>query len=190
MEILSPIPSRGSRIPNARLGLLMTGLIVAAVALLGIRSIDWFLLKKSLRHRFPKVDWISTQELADWLADKGRQPPLLLDVRTPEEWNVSHLPDARRVDPNAPVESVAAGISKETAIVTYCAVGYRSGEMATRLRAAGFTNIRNLEGSIFQWANEHRPLVREDGQRVSTVHPYSALWGRLLADDARAPLKK
>ena len=63
----------------------MTGLIIAGLALLGMRSIDWFLLKKSLKHRFPKVDWISTQELADWLADKRRPPPLLLDVRTPDE---------------------------------------------------------------------------------------------------------
>lgn len=189
MEILSPIPSRGSRMPNARLGLLMTGLIIAALALLGMRSIDWYLLKKSLKHRFPKVEWISTRELADWLADKRRPAPLLLDVRTPEEWNVSHLPGARRVDPSAPVENVITGVSKETPIVTYCAVGYRSGDLATRLRAAGFTNVRNLEGSIFEWANEHRPLVRDD-QRVSTVHPYNALWGRLLTDDVRAPVKK
>lgn len=188
MEIFSPIPPRGSRVPNARLGLLMTGLIVAALALLGVRSIDWFLLKQSLRHRFPKVEWISTAQLADWLADKQRQPPVLLDVRTEEEWNVSHLPGARRVDPNAPVEKVISGVPKETPIVTYCAVGYRSGALATKLREAGFTNVRNLEGSIFQWANEHRPLVRED-QPVTTVHPYSSLWGRLLNDDVRAPLK-
>ena len=160
----------------------MTGLIIATVALLGVRSIDWYLLKKSLKHRFPKVEWISTRELADWLADNRRPAPLLLDVRTPEEWNVSHLPGARRVDPNAPIESVTAGISKETPIVTYCAVGYRSGDLATKLRAAGFTNVRNLEGSIFEWANEHRPLVREN-ERVKTVHPYNGLWGRLLADD-------
>jgi rhodanese-related sulfurtransferase len=188
MEIISPIPSRGSRIPNARLGFLMTGLIIAAVALLGIRSIDWFLLKKSLKHRFPKVEWISTQEVADWLGSKDRPAPLLLDVRTQKEWNVSHLPGARRVDPSASVETVAAGLAKDTPIVTYCAVGYRSGDLATRLRAAGFTNVRNLEGSIFEWANEHRPLVRDD-QPVKIVHPYNALWGRLLADDVRAPLK-
>jgi hypothetical protein len=78
---------------------------------------------------------------------------------------------------------------KETPIVTYCAVGYRSGALATKLREAGFTSVRNLEGSIFQWANEHRPLVRGD-EPVTTVHPYSSLWGRLLIDDARAPLKK
>jgi rhodanese-related sulfurtransferase len=189
MEIVSPISSRGSRIPNARLALLMTGLIVASLALLGIRSINWFLMKKVLQHRFPKVEWISTQELAAWLADQGRPAPLLFDVRAPEEWDVSHLPGARRVDPGVAVESVTAGLSKETPIVTYCAVGYRSGELATRLRAAGFTKVRNLDGSIFEWANEHRPLVRGDEQ-VSTVHPYNALWGRLLADEVRAPLKK
>ena len=189
MEIVSPIPPRGSRVPNARLGLLMTGLIVAALALLGMRSIDWFLLKQSLRHRFPKVEWITTAQLADWLADKQRQPPVLLDVRTEDEWNVSHLPGARRVEPNASSEKATAGMPKETPIVTYCAVGYRSGALATKLRAAGFTSVRNLEGSIFQWANEHRPLVRED-EPVTIVHPYSSLWGRLLIDDARAPLKK
>lgn len=189
MEILNPIPPRGSRVPNARMGLLMTGLIAAAFAFLGIRGIDWFLLKQSLRHRFPKVQWITTRQLADWLADKNHQPPVLLDVRTEDEWNVSHLAGARRVNPNASAETAAAGLSKETPIVTYCAVGYRSGELAVRLRGAGFTHVQNLEGSIFQWANEHRPLVREN-KRVTKVHPYSPLWGRLLSEDVRAPLKE
>jgi len=189
MEIISPIPPRGSRVPNARLGLLITGLIVAAVALLGMRSIDWFLLKQSLRHRFPKVEWITTAQLADWLLDKQREPPVLLDVRTEDEWVVSHLPDAQRVEPNASIEQAIPGVAKATPIVTYCAVGYRSATLATQLREAGFSKVQNLEGSIFQWANEHRPLVR-DGQPVTTVHPYSSLWGRLLNDDARAPLKK
>jgi rhodanese-related sulfurtransferase len=188
MEIVSPIPLRGSPLSNARLGLLMAGLIIAALALLGMRSIDWFLLKQSLRHRFPKVEWINTAQLADWLADKQRHPPILLDVRTEEEWNVSHLPGARRVEPNASIEKATAGMPKEPPIVTYCSVGYRSGALATKLREAGFTSVLNLEGSIFQWANERRPLVCED-KPVTTVHPYSSWWGRLLTDDARAPLK-
>jgi rhodanese-related sulfurtransferase len=169
--------------------LLLAGVLVAVFATLGLRSVDWFLLKTSLRHKFPKVEWVSTNELADWLANKKRPAPVLLDVRTQEEWSVSHLPGARRVEPSASVESVAPGISKETPIVTYCAVGYRSGELAERLRAAGFSNVRNLEGSIFQWANEHRPLVDGD-QTTSRVHPYNSFWGRLLSDDVRAPLPK
>jgi rhodanese-related sulfurtransferase len=174
--------------PVVRRVLLAVGLLAGVFAALGLRSVDWFLLKKSLRTKFTKIEWISTSELADWLANKRRPAPVLLDVRTPEEWNVSHLPGARRVDPSVSAESVTAGLPKETPIVTYCAVGYRSGEMADRLRVAGFTNVHNLEGSIFQWANEHRPLVREQ-ERVSQVHPYNAFWGRLLNDDARARLK-
>ena len=187
MEIISPIPQRGPRLPNARAGLLLTGIIIAALAFFWMRSIEWFLLKQSIRNRFPKVEWISTDQLAAWLTDSQRPPPTLLDVRTEEEWNVSHLAGARRVDPNAPIEQVTAGLAKETPIVTYCAVGSRSGALATKLREAGFTQVRNLEGSIFEWANEHRPLVSGD-QPVATVHPYSSLWGRLLTDDVRAPL--
>lgn len=188
MEIVSPLPPRSSRVPNARLGLLMTGLIVAAFAFFGVRGLEWFLLKQSLRGSFPKVEWISTEQLAAWLEDKPRPPPVLLDVRTEEEWNVSHLPGARRVDPDAAIDQATAGLPRETPIVTYCAVGYRSGALATKLREAGFTHVRNLEGSIFQWANEHRPLVSGE-KPVTVVHPYSSLWGRLLIDDARAPLK-
>jgi rhodanese-related sulfurtransferase len=171
-----------------RRSLLAAAVLGGAFVALGLRNVDWFLLKKSLRHRFTKIEWISTSELADWIENKRRPAPVLLDVRTVEEWNVSHLPGARRVDPNASAETAGAGLSKETPIVTYCAVGYRSGEMATRLRAAGFTSVRNLEGSIFQWANEHRPLIRGE-ERVSQVHPYDSFWGRLVNDDVRAPLK-
>ena len=165
------------------------GLLVALLLLLGFRSIDWFLLQKSLRHKFAKVEWISTRELADWLAEKQRVAPVLLDVRTAEEWNVSHLPGARRIEPGTTAEVAGRGLQKETPIVTYCAVGYRSGELAEQLRSAGFTNVRNLEGSIFAWANEHRPLVHES-DRVTQVHPYNGFWGRLLKSDVRAPLQK
>ena len=174
--------------PFIRRLLVVAVFLAGAFGLLGLRSIDWFVLKKSLRHKFSKVQWISTTELADWLANKRQPAPVLLDVRTVEEWNVSHLPGARRVDPSATVETAAAGLAKETPIVTYCAVGYRSGDMAERMRGAGFMNVQNLEGSIFQWANEHRPLVRER-QPVTQVHPFNRFWGRLLNDDVRAPLK-
>jgi rhodanese-related sulfurtransferase len=189
MELISPIPRRERRVSSTRIGLLMTGLIVAMIALLGGRNIEWFILGQSLRHRFPMVEWITTEQLANWLANKNRPPPVLLDVRTEEEWDVSHLSGARRVEPNASIEQAVGGMPKETPIVTYCAVGYRSGELATKLRGSGFTHVRNLEGSIFQWANEHRPMVQGD-EPVTTVHPYSSLWGRLLSDDVRAPLER
>jgi rhodanese-related sulfurtransferase len=191
MEITSPLPPR-VRTSHARLGLIVTALIVlvAGYGAAKTSAFQWFLLRASLRSQFPQVQWITTRELAAWLEDRHRQPPVLLDVRTEDEWKVSRLPGARRVDPGAAVEIALlplGGIPKETPVVTYCAVGYRSAELATRLRAAGFDHVQNLDGAIFQWANEHRPLVR-DGEPASRVHPYNEFWGRLLSEDVRGPL--
>ena len=178
-------PRRTSGAANVWLALGFTAVLALALGLLSFREIDWFLLKRSLRSKFGEENWITTQQLADWLADKKRPAPVLLDVRTPAEWKVSHLPGARLVDPKADAKIAAGDLVKDAPIVTYCAVGYRSGVLTQRLRAAGYTKVQNLEGSIFQWANEHRPLVR-DGERVTRVHPYSAFWGRLLEPEVRA----
>lgn len=187
MDII-PLTPRPPRAPNARVALLMTGVIAAGLALVAMRDVEWMLLKRSLRSKFPRVQWISTSELGQWLADKNRQHPILLDVRTEAEWEVSHLPGARRVEPKSFPDDVLAGRNKDVPIVTYCAVGYRSGDLAQRLAAAGYRDVRNLEGSIFQWANERRPLVRGN-ERVTRVHPYDSWWGRLLAAEVRAPLQ-
>lgn len=165
----------------------LAALVVITFALAGCRPLDWFLLKRTLRGKFHDVDWITTPQLAEWLTDKQRPAPVLLDVRTPAEWNVSHLANARRVDPEATAQEAAGDLPKDAPIVAYCSVGYRSGVVARRLRAAGFTHVQDLEGSIFQWANEGRPLVH-DGQPARKVHPYSVTWGKLLRDDVRAPL--
>lgn len=160
-------------------------LLLFCLCLASCRSVDWFLLKRSLRAKFSDVHWITTQQLADWLADKKRTPPVLLDVRTPAEWNVSQIPGARRVDPSADAQTAADGLPKNTPIVTYCSIGYRSAQLAERLQKAGYTHVQDLEGSIFEWANEHRPLVH-DGKKVEKVHPYNATWGKLVAPDLRA----
>jgi 3-mercaptopyruvate sulfurtransferase SseA len=64
----------------------------------------------------------------------------------------------------------------------YCSVGIRSARVADRLRHAGIGAVYNLDGSIFRWASEGRPVVR-DGEPVRAVHPYNAVWGRLLPRD-------
>ena len=104
---------------------------------------------------------------------------------------MSHLPGARRVDPGAEAASLAsalAGVDRQRDVVVYCSVGVRSAGVARRLREAGFAHIENLEGSIFAWANEGRPIVTASGAPAATVHPYDAVWGRLLAPSARASL--
>jgi len=157
-------------------------LLFVALATSGY-ALGWSLINAKIRHEFPDVKRISTAELAAWLSDHGRPAPLLLDVRTRAEYEVSHLANAEHVDPDAP--ATAMDVAKDRPIVTYCSVGYRSAAFAQRLRAAGFSNLVNLEGSIFAWANEGRPVFR-GGAQVEKVHPYNRTWGLLLRREHRA----
>ena len=140
-------------------------------------------MKSMVRSRFPEVPQLQTAELADWLANPHREPPLLLDVRTEPELKVSDLSGAVRVDPSAKGIQLRPFLDHHRPIVVYCSVGYRSSDLATRLRAAGQTNVSNLEGSIFAWANEDRPLVTGSNQPVHIVHPYNPTFGKLLRRD-------
>ena len=146
-------------------------------------AFGWALVNAKIRSEFPDVRRITTAELAAWLNDASRPAPLLLDVRTRAEFEVSHLQRATHVEPDTPASTVRAG--KDRTVVTYCSVGYRSGAFAKKLTDAGFKNVVNLEGSIFRWANEGRPLVR-DGRRADKVHPYNGTWGLLLKRQNRA----
>ncbi len=145
-------------------------------------------MKQLVRSKFPTVRQLSTEELARWLADTNSPPPILLDVRQPEEFAVSHLPGAKRVEPSTKAADLIPTFPTNRTAVVYCSVGYRSSELATRLLDAGFTNVCNLEGSLFQWANEDRPMER-DGKPASTVHGYNATFGKLLKPERRAPSK-
>lgn len=134
----------------------------------------------SLRH--PGVDWIDTSALAASLDDPDPEArPRLLDSRTEAEYAVSHLAGATRVDPDD-AQLDPTDWPHDTLIVVYCSVGYRSAAVARRLGRAGFTRVYNLQGGIFEWANEDRPVER-DGVRVEVVHPYGGVWGQML--DAR-----
>jgi rhodanese-related sulfurtransferase len=127
---------------------------------------------------FPGTPNLSTAELAAWLADDTRPAPVLLDVRAPAEFAISHLRRAQNISPAAKAESLK--LPKDSPIVAYCSVGYRSSALVQRLRAAGFSRVYNLHGSLFAWANEGRPLWC-GSKPATTVHPYDAYWGQLLA---------
>src|SRR6185295_10757461 len=90
---------------------------------------------------------------------------------------ISHLKNARHV--TSLLEAKAVVKEQGQPMVIYCSVGYRSSALAEKLQKAGFTNVYNLEGSIFNWANEGRPVYRGTNT-VAEVHPYSAKWGKLL----------
>jgi rhodanese-related sulfurtransferase len=158
-------------------------LLLATVASASSQGIKWTIVNFKVRHDFPTVRRIDSEHLSQWLGDAHRAQPILLDVRTKEEYDVSHLRGAQRVEPGSGATSIT--IPHEKSIVTYCSVGYRSAAFAKALQEAGFKNVQNLTGSIFDWANRGYP-IEQQGHSVKKVHPYNDRWGGLLEKELRA----
>lgn len=147
--------------------------------------VQWTLIKQGIRQRFPAVPQLSTADLAAWLADSTRTPPLLIDTRPPAEYAVSHLHKAHRAASEKETLALLDSLKTDQPLVLYCSVGYRSSELAAKLKERGYKNLYNLEGSLFEWANAGYPVYQGQTQ-VKTVHPYDKKWGLLLAPELRA----
>lgn len=142
-----------------------------------LRFCAWGAVNRWVERVFPDVPTLTTQGLADWLNGDQEPLPILLDVRRDDEFAVSHLPGASHA---ANLKAaLALGLDRDRPIVAYCSVGYRSARLVKQLQAEGYTEVYNLAGSIFQWANQGRSLVSYS-QPQTQVHPYSPLWGKLL----------
>ena len=141
-------------------------------------SPGWQETLRLVREDFPDIPQMTTRHLAERL-DADRQSVLLLDARSLEEYEVGHLGGAVHAGSLRAALDALSGHRPTQTVVVYCSVGYRSSQLAQRLRDRGVPDVYNLEGSIFRWANEGRAVYR-GGARVHEVHPYDEDWGRLL----------
>lgn len=132
----------------------------------------WEGIYDTIARQYPSVVNVEVDDLRAAL--DGGQSPVLIDVREKGEFAVSHLANAVNI---TKVEGVS--YPKDTPIIAYCSVGVRSAAFAKKLSEQGFTNVRNLRGSIFAWGNKNYPLWRGD-LPVQAVHPYDKKWGILL----------
>ncbi|MEM9730901.1 MAG: rhodanese-like domain-containing protein [Myxococcota bacterium] len=148
---------------------------------------NWQETKQWVRDDFPEALQLSVPNFASMLEDESTDP-LIVDVRDPREYAVSHLPGAVNAQ-GAALDRLVDDADKDQPIVLYCSVGYRSSREAQRLKASGYGNVANLEGSIFEWANENRPLVRggpNSQTPTDAVHPFNDEWGTLLDEKRRS----
>jgi len=112
------------------------------------------------------------------VAQLRQQPaPILLDTREASEFAVSHLRGARLVGYDKFSLAAVQDLPKNAPLVVYCSVGARSEKIGVQLKQAGFTNVRNLYGGIFEWVNEGQPVVSAANQPTDRVHAYSPTWG-------------
>ena len=183
---MTPRPFAAVRGPQyRRLGsVLLAVLLVLAGCGSRTDGITWAGVEARIQEAFPDVPAIDTAALSELMQDPTR-PLVLLDVREPDEFAVSHLRGAVRVRSPDHAAELLRGVGERATVVAYCSVGYRSARLAAELRERGLADVHNLDGSIFRWANEDRPLFRGHTP-VRHVHPFDETWGVLLQADRRA----
>jgi rhodanese-related sulfurtransferase len=104
-----------------------------------------------------RVNLVSVRETFD--RGKSDSSVLLLDVRTPREFESGHIEKAILI----PVQELEQRIGeldqyRGKTIIAYCRSGNRSGTAAQILGKNGFTAF-NMEGGVIKWKSENLPLV-------------------------------
>jgi len=102
---------------------------------------------------------ISGEALAGQLA--AGDAPVVLDVRTPEEFAAGHVPGAV----NIPYEQLAGRLDElpagaEDEVVVHCQRGGRAAKAEAVLHDAGYRNVRDLEGHWQAWEAAGLPVER------------------------------
>lgn len=101
----------------------------------------------------PKL--MQVEDLAIWL--ESDKPLHLVDVRTEQEWNLAHLPQARFLDEEA--AAFLDGLDKDAPIAFICHHGGRSQQAAEHFARLGFTDVYNVVGGMDAWSVRVDPKV-------------------------------
>ena len=81
---------------------------------------------------------------------------LILDVRTPEEFEISRIPNSINIDfynPEIFMHEIGK-LAKDKSYYIYCRTGVRSANSCHLMEELGFVSTYNLIGGIVDWKGE------------------------------------
>lgn len=128
------------------------------------------LLRKENNETIP---YITVSELAK------KENILLLDSREEIEYKTSHIKNAICVGYDKfKLKKIKKLLPKDKTkpIVVYCSLGIRSEDVAEKLKKAGYINVYNLYGGIFEWKNQDQIVVDHHGKVTENVHTFNKDW--------------
>jgi rhodanese-related sulfurtransferase len=77
---------------------------------------------------------------------------VVLDVRTPKEFQAGHIPGAVNIDVNAPdFPEKVAKLEKNKNYLVHCGAGVRSAKACDKMSHLAFPKLYNLEGGFKAW---------------------------------------
>ena len=88
-----------------------------------------------------------------------QQAPLILDVRSAEEFAQGHIPGAINISYQSLPQNQQLNAYKEQDIVIYCRSGRRAQIASKVLQDKGFKQLIDLKGHMIAWQKLHYPLA-------------------------------
>jgi rhodanese-related sulfurtransferase len=151
------------------------------------------LVQACLDSKENKVNEIMAWDLVDLLDSK---PPLLLDVREPDEFKIIHIKDSLNV-PRGVLESASdydyeetepeLVTSRERDIVVICRSGYRSVLACSVMQLMGYRSVVSLKTGIKGWNDYDQPLCDANNNKLDDDDAWEML-NRLVRKDQKAPV--
>ena len=109
---------------------------------------------------------------------------IFLDAREIEEYNTSHISNSIHIGyDDFDLNAIQPLISKDSHLIIYCSIGYRSEKIGKILKKNGYQSIFNLYGSIFEWVNQHHPIFDQKGNETNSLHTFNKNWSKWVRDD-------
>jgi len=123
------------------------------------------------------IPYITVEELKNEENDL-----ILLDSREIKEYQTSHIKDAIFAGYDFfNLDSVTKKLhNKDSKIVVYCSIGVRSEDIAEKLKKAGYENIYNLYGGIFEWKSTENKVYNTKEKETDSIHTFSKAWSKWL----------
>ena len=131
------------------------------LALVGIDNLKGFFDAKALKlwseesgnlERTTSINWYEAERAVT------EEKAFIVDVRGLSEWNEGYVPGAKHLHLGHLHTADLSGLPRGCPLLLYCRSGYRSGIGTSILEAAGFDDVRNIDGGILDRMKRGLPI--------------------------------
>lgn len=140
----------------------MRSLVIAIISVISLTACGQNKEKASTAQETDTSKKVVSETISVDEAETKMENPevLVLDVRTPDEFNQGHIKGAKNINVlDHSFNKKVAKLSKDQPIVVYCRSGSRSAKAQSIMEDQGFTETYNVRGGIMAWQAKDKKVV-------------------------------
>ena len=90
---------------------------------------------------------------------KAEKPPVIIDIRTPEEFKNGHIKGAKVINFSKDFEKNLSKLDRNQTYIFHCLSGKRGTRSLPIWKKLGFKNVHHLKSGYLGWTKEKLPVV-------------------------------